>query len=347
MKAFFETPRDIPQEISEHPEFIQKVEKMIAPFLETIQAEIEKMQATFKEQIKEINPEIGDDELEGLAENFINKMSRTKLEQAVNVVNNLYLLTAENVDLHVAGTKDKMTGLLNKEGFREKANKEFEIYDRYQKANKQLGMILIDGDNFKTINDNFGYEEGDKIIKHLAETIRHCVRSTDFAGRFGGEEFTILLTHLDNDPTIAKELLTRIQTAIKEGVKDEKDNMLVEPIVKPDGTPFTISLGFGSSNNRPAEEVNYKTLFREANIALEESKIKGRNRFTLFNELEEAPEITEEKYIQRTLSNAQRTLEEFKDPENRKKVEQIIIKAAKREFHEIFAPQSIAEEAEK
>ncbi|ACM93444.1 sensory box histidine kinase [Nautilia profundicola AmH] len=111
--------------------------------------------------------------------------------------------------------KDEMTGLYNKRFF------EF-ILDRYKTEDIEIGIIFIDLDNFKKINDAFGHIFGDKVLKSVANIIKKSIRDIDYAFRFGGDEFVILIfSDYDVLKKVAKRIKEKIlQTAI-EGVKAE------------------------------------------------------------------------------------------------------------------------------
>ena len=83
---------------------------------------------------------------------------------------------------------DRLTGLLNKGAFREQVEEEMNRARRY---NHPLSLAFIDLDNFKQVNDVKGHARGDKLLQLVSETIVNTIRKTDFAGRIGGDEFTI------------------------------------------------------------------------------------------------------------------------------------------------------------
>jgi diguanylate cyclase (GGDEF)-like protein len=91
---------------------------------------------------------------------------------------------------------DRLTGLLNKSAFRERVEEEMHRARRY---NHPLSLAFIDLDNFKQVNDTGGHARGDKLLKHVSETIVTTIRETDFAGRIGGDEFTICFPETDGE----------------------------------------------------------------------------------------------------------------------------------------------------
>jgi diguanylate cyclase (GGDEF)-like protein len=107
---------------------------------------------------------------------------------------------------------DPLTGLYNRRAFNEHLAREVERYLRY---GADLSLILLDLDNFKSINDRFGHGVGDDVLKKVADIIDGSVRATDITARFGGEEFTVILpdTRLDKAMTLARRIQERLRKA--------------------------------------------------------------------------------------------------------------------------------------
>ena len=72
-------------------------------------------------------------------------------------------------------------------------------YKRWTRSQQQSSLLMLDIDHFKRVNDEYGHMVGDEVIKHLASAIKDCVRETDIAGRYGGEEFTVMLPDTDSE----------------------------------------------------------------------------------------------------------------------------------------------------
>jgi diguanylate cyclase (GGDEF)-like protein len=123
-----------------------------------------------------------------------------KLENKLkNAYNKLY-----NESIH-----DVLTGVLNRKALMEKI-------DDYNNKNKSLGIIMIDIDNFKVINDTYGHLVGDQILKEFTAIISNTIRKSDFVGRYGGEEFLAVIPDLDVDEvkTIAERIRKNIESEI-------------------------------------------------------------------------------------------------------------------------------------
>lgn len=104
--------------------------------------------------------------------------------------------------------KDEMTGLYNKRFF------EF-LLDRYKKEDLEIGVIFLDLDNFKKINDTYGHIFGDRVLKTVAGIIKQAIRDIDYAFRFGGDEFVILIF-------AEYDVLLKVAERIKEKVSSTK-----------------------------------------------------------------------------------------------------------------------------
>lgn len=89
---------------------------------------------------------------------------------------------------------DGLTGIFNARAFKELSGNFLELADRHHRP---VVLGYIDVDNFKTVNDSLGHSEGDRVLKAVAKTLMHCVRTTDVVGRLGGDEFAIFLPETD------------------------------------------------------------------------------------------------------------------------------------------------------
>ena len=156
---------------------------------------------------------------------------------------------------------DGLTGLYNHKFFHELLNAEIARSDRYK---YNFSLLMIDIDNFKTINDNYGHQAGDTILKELALMFKSFVRKTDPVVRYGGEEFAIILS------LTAKEQARQFADRIVNGVATSK----VKGI--PPSETLTISAGLaGYPDDASAQE----TLIKRADEALYKAKSMGKNTF--------------------------------------------------------------------
>ena len=114
---------------------------------------------------------------------------------------------------------DSLTNVYNRRGFLAIANNHFKSITHGKKKRRHneisdLAVIFLDIDNFKNINDRYGHNRGDKILKGLAQLLKNSLRSNDIIGRWGGEEFVILLVNISrlNAKHLAEKLRAKIFT---------------------------------------------------------------------------------------------------------------------------------------
>jgi len=177
--------------------------------------------------------------------------------------------------LQKLATTDGLTKLYNSRSFYSQLELEVDRYNRYKHP---LSLLLLDIDNFKEFNDNFGHLEGDKVLVRFSQIIKSCLRTNDSAYRYGGEEFTVILPETNGDE--AKTVAQRIRSSLE----SEK----FKPI--PDkNAQITISIGV--TQYYPKEELS--AFIRRADKAMYLSKKNGRNRVSVL--LAEPPEISKGK----------------------------------------------------
>lgn len=158
-----------------------------------------------------------------------------------------------------AAHKDALTGVYNRSTLEESLDREVKLASRYDRP---LSLTILDIDNFKAINDNYGHSVGDIVIVETIKRVMTCIRSTDIVFRYGGEEFVILLSNTDIDG--ASQLAERIRRAVcKTPVIHDNDNINV-----------TISLG--TAQMKP-NEIN-ANFFTRADAALYQAKGGGKNQ---------------------------------------------------------------------
>lgn len=156
-------------------------------------------------------------------------------------------------------TTDPLTGINNRRKFDETLQDEIKREARYKRG---LALTILDIDHFKKINDNFGHDVGDQVLKRLARLIKTHAREADSFFRIGGEEFA-LLTYAESseDLTEAAERLRQLVEAHDFGI----------------GQPVTVSLG--ASRFLPGDNVG--SLYKRTDEALYQAKGEGRNRVVL------------------------------------------------------------------
>ncbi len=159
---------------------------------------------------------------------------------------------------------DQLTGLYNR---RYLASHLTAMFDRAFWTGRPLAVTILDIDHFKKINDTYGHDVGDKVIKEFAERISRSVRGIDLACRYGGEEFLIAMP--DTDASFAAVVAERLRQEIaseKFVVNGARDELSV-----------TASIGIASTENGPEDDTAQK-LIKRADEALYEAKAGGRNK---------------------------------------------------------------------
>lgn len=159
---------------------------------------------------------------------------------------------------------DDLTGLFNRRYILSRFREEFE---RSKRLGKDLCCLLIDIDNFKRLNDEFGHLFGDEVLKEVAVTIRSSMRSYDFVGRYGGEEFLIILPDTDFNETI--HYAERIRLLVKERLAGSVLNTVKIPV--------TISLGIASMHERDS---SVESIIKRADEGLYKAKQTGKDRIS-------------------------------------------------------------------
>jgi len=158
---------------------------------------------------------------------------------------------------------DGLTGLFNHRHFYNRL--EFEI-NRAMRDNAPVSVLILDVDNFKQYNDQYGHPKGDEVLRICAATLRESVRGIDIAARYGGEEFAVILTETDKKGAIV--VAEKIRSAIEEQrFRDEEE-----------GTTHHVTASIGVSSY-PADTKEMKDLVRKADDALYTARGRERTGF--------------------------------------------------------------------
>jgi diguanylate cyclase (GGDEF)-like protein len=155
---------------------------------------------------------------------------------------------------------DALTGLYNSRYLHERLPGELERATRY---GRPLSLLVIDCDNFKSINDRYGHLEGDKVLQNLAVVIRQCLRRSDRGYRYGGEEFVVLLP--ETDAVSAMQLAERLRSVFA-----------AQETVSPCGAIIRCTVSIGVALHVPGDTES--SLIRRADEASYLAKQRGKNR---------------------------------------------------------------------
>lgn len=181
-------------------------------------------------------------------------------------------IALENARLYKAvkysATYDVLTNIYNR---REVIKRYYKLYDKGKENNFNLAVIMIDIDNFKSINDIYGHQYGDEAIRVVAKTINRSIRNCDIVGRYGGEEFIAIINNNDERNIVA------IADRIRENIEQ------LSIITEDQGEiNLTISLGLAIIDNY---EVTANHVIGLADKALYEAKNTGKNKVVISNKL--------------------------------------------------------------
>ncbi|GAB6058838.1 GGDEF domain-containing response regulator [Desulfonatronum parangueonense] len=191
--------------------------------------------------------------------------------RVVRVVGNIMDLTdRKQIEdrLRYLATTDELTGLWNRRKFMELLHREIERARRYGHG---FTLLMLDIDHFKCINDSFGHAAGDRVLEHLAGMLNSALRTPDVSGRFGGEEFAVILpeTGVHGAEVIAERL---------------RNTIAAEQVhVQGGSISYTVSIGAATfaSDTSSADD-----LLKRADDALYKAKQQGRNRLVLATDRE-------------------------------------------------------------
>jgi len=181
----------------------------------------------------------------------LNESLERQVEQRTNE------LRQANVKLAELATKDPLTGLANRRFFEERLVVAFQQMKRNAHP---YSILMVDVDFFKSVNDSFGHETGDNVLRKLAQLLSSCLRNTDLVARYGGEEFIVLLAPVTSGLqafVVANKICDSVAKAYFPSVKN-----------------VTVSIGLAAAS---IEDINQETAIRRADRALYKAKEKGRN----------------------------------------------------------------------
>lgn len=171
----------------------------------------------------------------------------------------------ESVNHSIAmAVTDDLTGLYNRRYFDRHLNV---LLGKAQSQDKNLAVMILDIDHFKSVNDTYGHDAGDVVLKEFSARVKRNIRGVDLACRFGGEEFVVIMP--DTDVTSAELIAERVRQAIAEKSFDINGQR-----------PLSVTVSAGVSFNENAADTP-ESLIKRADLALYRAKREGRNRVIL------------------------------------------------------------------
>ena len=167
-------------------------------------------------------------------------------------------------ELFTQASTDPLTGLFNRRQFELMANTQLTLAHRYQTPHC---ILMLDIDHFKRVNDTYGHDAGDEVLKYIALVLKTSLRESDILARHGGEEFILFLPH--TSPTEGWHVAERLRSSVEQSNITYNNQTF----------HITISLGLSSTQN-----IGLHEQIKEADTALYVSKKTGRNKTTLFTQ---------------------------------------------------------------
>jgi diguanylate cyclase len=198
------------------------------------------------------------------------------VQQLIAFVRDITERKASQERMATLANYDSLTGLPNRVLFRDRLR---EGMKRAQRSGRMLGLMFLDLDRFKVVNDSLGHEVGDRLLQHVSQALTSCLRTADSVARnaaeemvtiarLGGDEFTIIVEGIGG-PDDAALIARRILEALLEPFIVDRDEIVI-----------SASLGISLY---PTDNSDLDTLIRHTDMAMYRSKAKGRNTFTFYS----------------------------------------------------------------
>lgn len=190
----------------------------------------------------------------------IDRTPRAFADRELDVLTELAGVAMDRIELLHSAATDGLTGTLTRRAFREEADKLISLAIRHGHA---LSCIVLDVDHFKRVNDTYGHSAGDEVLKAVASACQSSLRASDLFGRLGGEEFAVMLPHVDAKGALA--------------AAEKLRGAIAAQAIHGDFGPLAVTASFGisalSTNTRDSA-----TLLAQADAAMYLAKSAGRNR---------------------------------------------------------------------
>ena len=204
-----------------------------------------------------------------------NQRELDKLKNDIPLIKNYLLEASPSIvvkllleELKASAFKDGLTSLYNRKFLDEHLNK---LIPQAQREKISIGVLMLDMDHFKAVNDEYGHDVGDIVLKELARILSENVRESDIVVRYGGEEFIVLLVGVhDTDSALS------VANKIRESVETNEINIYAGNTLRK-----TISVGLSMF---PEDSNNFDVVMKNADIALYEAKSSGRNKVIRYKE---------------------------------------------------------------
>ena len=193
-------------------------------------------------------------------------------QELVVRVKNMLKIKELRDKLKTLSTTDELTGLHNRKYLQERMEQEISRAKRYGNA---LSVLLFDLDFFKVVNDIYGYEWGDVLLRSIADKLKQLIRKEDILTRYGDEEFIVVLPNTTEDNAFL----------FAERFRKDIEKMEFIPAGEEERHPITISGGISTFPCLPDTEEDANTIIRYAEHALYNAKKRGKNKIVQFSQL--------------------------------------------------------------
>jgi diguanylate cyclase (GGDEF)-like protein len=182
-------------------------------------------------------------------------------QQVYKQISGLEKVVAERTaELEKLAYTDSLTGVTNRRAFLNASNEEL---SRSRRLSYDVGVMMLDLDHFKAINDTYGHDAGDEVLKQVSKAMSNCLRKEDTLGRIGGEEFAIITPGANKG--VMHKLASRLQQSIS----------LLNFSFLPEDKNITVSIGYTKVSN----DEDFKAALKRADEHLYSAKASGRNTF--------------------------------------------------------------------
>lgn len=228
------------------------------------------MTTKFKVPVLFVGEPINDVTIRALTYDYIS--TPINKDVLVTRINSLFKVKEFHDKINEVSTTDELTGLHNRKYLQERLDAEISRARRYKTP---LSCLLFDIDFFKVVNDMYGYEWGDVLLKNLAEKLKQMVRKEDVLTRYGDEEFILILPNTSEDNAFL----------FAERFRRDIEKMEFIPAGEEERHPITISGGISTYPCLANVEEDANTIIRYAEHALYNAKRRGKNKIIQFSQI--------------------------------------------------------------
>ena len=189
---------------------------------------------------------------------LVDDQPRTLDDEELHVFRDLAGMVEHEIAVTRLAVDDELTGLANRRGFLMMANQALAFCQRQQ---VEALVVFADVDGLKPVNDRYGHDAGDRLLRYAASSMAEAFRASDVVGRFGGDEFVAVLTGYRGDVTWATKRLASV-------VQSCNDQMAAGEGTAGAAEPFALSMSVGSARFRPDDPEPLETLLERADAAM-------------------------------------------------------------------------------